>query len=166
MKTKTAGLVFLSALICLVKVPGQRQEEAAKSGYAPVTTFDPARDPVKDLQDAIAEAKRTRRRILLDVGGEWCGWCHAMDRFLELNTELKAFRDQNFVWLKINFSPENENKAFLSRYPEIPGYPHIFVLDTDGRLMHSQNTGPLEKGKSYDLDKYSAFLKRWSPKQP
>jgi len=28
--------------------------------------------------------------------------------------------------MKVNFSPENENKAFLARYAEIPGYPHLF----------------------------------------
>src|SRR4029077_7813639 len=120
------------------------------------------RDPAKDIQDAIAEAGRTGKRILLEVGGEWCSWCHIMDRYFEENPKLMELRDKNFVTVKINFSPENENKTLLSRYPPISGYPHIFVLDTNGKLLHSQDTGKLESGKSYDLAKFVSFLKKWA----
>jgi hypothetical protein len=56
-----------------------------------------------------------------------------------------------------------ENKKVLSRYPTIPGYPHLFVLDTGGRLLHSQDTSQLESGRSYDLEKFFSFLKKWAP---
>lgn len=126
-------------------------------------SFDPARDPVADLETAKVEAKRGGKRILLDVGGEWCSWCHILDDFIGGDGELRSFRDANFVWVKVNYSPENENQAFLSQYPEIKGYPHIFVLDNDGKLLHSQFTGELEKGKSYDKKKFFDFLKAWAP---
>ena len=34
--------------------------------------------------------------------------------------------------MKVNKSDENDNTDFLGNYPEIPGYPHFFVLDQDG----------------------------------
>jgi len=127
--------------------------------------FDPARDPFSDLETAKVEAKRGGKRILLDVGGEWCSWCHILDDFIGGDAEIRSFRDANYVWVKINFSPENENQSFLSQYPEIKGYPHLFVLDNDGKLLHSQFTGELEKGKGYDRKKFFAFLKEWAPPQ-
>jgi hypothetical protein len=39
-------------------------------------TLRPARDPVDDLDTAKVEAQRAGKRIVLDVGGEWCSWCH------------------------------------------------------------------------------------------
>ncbi|MGE5810097.1 MAG: thiol-disulfide isomerase, partial [Ignavibacteria bacterium] len=63
---------------------------------------------------------------------------------------------------KINYSKENENKKFLSKYPKIPGYPHLFVLDENGKLLHSQNTSELEKGRGHDREKVFAFLKEWA----
>jgi hypothetical protein len=63
--------------------------------------------------------------------------------------------------VKVNFSKENKNESFLSNYPKIEGYPHIFVLESDGAFLHSQDTGLLEKEKSYDKDKILAFLKEW-----
>jgi hypothetical protein len=86
-----------------------------------------------------------------------------MDAYFEKNTELLAYREKNFVMLKINFSEENKNEPALSKYPQINGYPHLFVLDRDGKFLHSQDTGQLEEGKSYNLDKFMSFLKEWSP---
>ncbi len=124
--------------------------------------YDPKRNPAEDLKHAITEAGRTHRRILVEVGGEWCVWCHALDHFFDRNPELTRLRDDKYVMVKVNYSDENRNQEFLSRYPKIGGYPHIFVLDSDGKLLHSQNTGELEKGKSYDLEKMTAFLKKWA----
>lgn len=125
--------------------------------------FDPKRDPASDLEMAKVEAQRGSKRILLDVGGEWSSWCHILDKLVEEDAEIRSFRDANFVWMKVNYSEENENKAFLSAYPEIKGYPHLFVLDADGNLLHSQFTGDLEKGEGYDRAKFVAFLKDWAP---
>ena len=126
-------------------------------------SFDPLRDPARDLETAKVEAQRGGKRILLDVGGEWCSWCHILDKLVEGDAEIRSSRDANFVWMKVNYSEENQNKAFLSPYPEIKGYPHLFVLDADGKLLHSQFTGDLEKGKGYDRRKVLAFLKEWAP---
>ena len=129
--------------------------------------FDPARDPVADLATAKVEAQRGGKRIIVDVGGEWCPWCHLMDGFIEGDAEIRRFRDANYVWMKVNYSEENENAAFLSQFPAVKGYPHLFVLDADGTLLHSQFTGELEadKGqkKGYDRGRFFAFMKQWAP---
>lgn len=125
--------------------------------------FDPYKDPKMDLEQAIASAKIDGKRIILDVGGEWCGWCRHMDKFFAQNPALAKLRDENFIWIKVNYSEENYNDEFLSKYPSIKGYPHLFVLETDGTLLKSQETGSLEDEKSYDLQKFTDFLKKWSP---
>jgi len=129
--------------------------------------FDPARDPVADLATAKVEAQRGGKRIVLDVGGEWCSWCHLLDAFIEGDAEIRSFRDANYVWMKVNYSEDNENAAFLSQFPQIKGYPHLFVLDAQGTLLHSQFTGELEadKGqpKGYNRERFLAFMKEWAP---
>ncbi len=146
--------------------------------------FDPQRNASDDLQTAIARAQKENKRIILDVGGEWCGWCRKMDYYFLENKALAKFRDDKFIWVKVNFSPENENKEFLTKFPPISGYPHLFVLETDGSLLHSQDTALLQEPnlpimvkqgdlghdvaekkaneRSYDLFKFVEFLKFWS----
>lgn len=124
--------------------------------------FDPKRDPSRDLAAALATARAEGKRVIVDVGGEWCSWCHILDRFLASHADLDSLRRARYVWLKVNYSKENENRAFLARWPAIAGYPHLFVLDADGKLLHSQDTSELEAGKSYDAAKMRGFLTRYA----
>jgi thiol:disulfide interchange protein len=125
--------------------------------------FDPARDPAKDLDAALRIARAAGRNVLVYVGGDWCTWCHIMDRFFTANPDLKHLRDAKYVWLKVNWSKENKNEAFLRRYPAVAGYPHLFVLDASGKLLHSQDTAALETLKNYDPVAMRAFLVKWAP---
>jgi len=127
--------------------------------------FDPARDPTQDLETALRIAKAARRNVLIEVGGDSCARCRALERSFTANPELKKVRDVNYVWLKVSVSKENANEAFLRRFPPVADYPHLFVLDANGRLLHSQNTEALEAGKDYDPAAMRAFLVKWAPEK-
>ena len=124
--------------------------------------FDPARDAASDVANAVALAKAQGKRVIVDVGGEWCSWCHILDGFIASSDDVKSLVDSRYVWVKVNYSKENKNEAYLSRWPPVAGYPHLFVLDAEGKLLHSQVTGELEAGKSYDKAKFVAFVQRWA----
>ncbi len=128
------------------------------------TRFDPARDAAADVATAATAARAQRKRVLVDVGGEWCPWCHILDRFVAANADVKKLVDDNYVWVKVNWSPQNRNEALLSRWPKVQGYPHLFVLDDAARLLHSQGTGELEAGQDYDKQKVLAFLRQHRPR--
>ena len=153
---KNIFLIFVF-LINSVSVFAQSENNSEK--------FDPARNPFEDLKVAVSTATESNKRIILDVGGEWCIWCHRIDAFMHNTEEIKSLLAENFIIVKINFSKENKNEKFLSQYPAIEGYPHFFVLDSDGKLLHSQNTGDLEKDKDYDKDKFLDFLNKWKPEK-
>lgn len=123
--------------------------------------FDATRDAKKDLEAAKAEASKSGKRILVDVGGNWCSWCRLLDRFFSEQKALKELRDQHFVVVMINYSKEHPNTDVLSQWPSVKGYPHFFVLDASGKLLHSQNTGELEEGKGYSVEKTKQFINTW-----
>ncbi len=147
-------LFILLSSLSIAQQPNSLESERVK--------FDPSRNPKSDLKNAIALAEATNKRIILDVGGEWCIWCHRLDKFFEENADIKNFMKENFVVVKVNYSPENKNEKFLSKYPKIPGYPHLFVLDKNGKFLHSQDTGKLESGKGYSKDSVMTFLNTWA----
>ena len=68
---------------------------------------------------------------------------------------------QHFLIMKVNYSDENKNAVFLANYPNVPAYPHFFVLESDGTLLHSQGTAELEEGKGYNEQIFLAFLDKW-----
>ncbi|TKR29639.1 thioredoxin family protein [Luteimonas gilva] len=179
MKKTARGVRWTPLILGLALAAGCGSEQKSAQNAAPAPSapavvqaekvlaadFDPRRDPADDLRTATLAAQREGKRIVLDVGGDWCAWCRRMDAFVENDASVRAYRDAHFVWMKVNYSEENENVTFLSKFPKAKGYPHLFVLDADGKLLHSQFTGALEQGKGYDRDKFLAFLKRWAPAQ-
>jgi thiol:disulfide interchange protein len=129
-----------------------------------VDVYDPARNPAEDLKQAIVIAQNENKRIMLELGGDWCIWCKYMDEFYATHSKLLQFRAENYVLVKVNVSEENMNEEFLAQYPAAAGYPHIYILDRDGTLLHSQDTVELEDGAdSYVLEVFMAFLQKWAP---
>ena len=126
--------------------------------------FDPHRNSFDDLSAAMEEAKRTKRNILIEVGGEWCEWCHIMDEFYTKNPQLLALRDKNYVIMKADVSENHPNAKFLSQFPRIDGAPHIFILDAFGKLVRSEDTSELEDGQSYSVERFKKFLEKYAPK--
>ena len=127
--------------------------------------YDPLRDPGSDLQVAVELAQQSEKRVLMVVGGDWCKWCHFLRDFLDQHSEINEDLHDHYVMLKVNFSPENKNEAFLSNYPAIPSYPHISILDANSALLHSQDTSVLESGQSYDPVIMKDFLRKWSGRE-
>jgi thiol:disulfide interchange protein len=137
----------------------------AADTFTEVSAYDPARSVNGDILAAQAEARHTGKRVLLELGGEWCKWCHIMDRTFAENPDLLALRRQNYVTVKVNVSRENMNKEAIKRFGEIPGFPYLIVLDADGKVVRKQNTGDLESGRGYDLDRFRRFLEKYAPKK-
>jgi thioredoxin-related protein len=155
--------LFVLALF-LLGVSASYSQNKDSSGTKSAGRFDVTRDPESDLAKAINEARHSNKKILIDVGGEWCIWCRKLDKFFEENSDAAKYMHKHFVVMKVNYSKENKNEKFLSKYPKITGYPHIFILDKKGALLKSKDTGELESGDHHDKGKVLAFLKEWAKK--
>ena len=125
------------------------------------TTYDPERDVFADGAAAIELASHTQRRILIELGGDWCKWCHEMDTFFDKNPDIKQKLHETFVMLKVNVSEANDNAAFLKAFPKPLGYPHMYVSDSSGKVLWSQDTAEFLKNGQYDRESFLSFFKRW-----
>ena len=155
--------LLIVGLLMLAGLDGT-QTAQADGKYVAVHVYDPARNADQDIRGALAEARRTGRNVLVEVGGTWCIWCRIMDNFFHEHADLADLREKNYVLVFVNFSPDNKNEAVLSRYPKVAGYPHLFVLDNEGKLLQSQDTSVLEEGRGYNEERMRAFLVKWAPK--
>ncbi|PYX51447.1 MAG: hypothetical protein DMG79_03000 [Acidobacteria bacterium] len=99
----------------------------------------------------------TGKRILLDVGGDWCQYCHQMDQLLQEHPELLELRDKNFITVPVYYGTDKKNEQVLSYYPKVEGVPHFYVLDSRGSVLHSQHLLELRKGGKYDPDPRAGF---------
>lgn len=123
--------------------------------------YDSERDPFADGHQALAIARDTQRKVIIEVGGDWCVWCHKLDQFIQANPPLYSALHQHFVVLKVNVSDANGNEKFLSAFPKPLGYPHIYVADAQGQLLHSQDTAEFLHQGEYSASNFIRFINQW-----
>ncbi|HTV08197.1 MAG TPA: thioredoxin family protein [Candidatus Aquilonibacter sp.] len=139
------------------------------AAWAADKPFDPARDPAKDLQAAMQQAQAEHKNILMDVGGNWCGWCLVLEKTLHEDPALDGLLEKNYVVVHVNFSKENENTPFLHNYPQPKGFPAWYVLSPQGRLLKAEtDTSELEAThnlrEGYNKEALKRFLEANAPK--
>ncbi|MBN1397155.1 MAG: thioredoxin family protein [Bacteroidetes bacterium] len=155
-------------LILTITLPVSAQSiDSVKMIFENHRKYDPSANAEENIQYAVVTAKKLNKRIILDVGGEWCSWCHRLDSLFIRNKDLNDYLNEHYIVVKINVSKENKNEAVLSKYPKISGYPYIFVLNKKGKLVYSQNTEEWEYPKDspikgYNKEKVFESLKKWA----
>ncbi len=123
--------------------------------------YDPARDPFVDGRAALKLAQETKRRVLIEVGGNWCSWCLQLDKFLAENPQLREQLHRYFVILKVNVSEVNDNAEFMAGFPKPLGYPHIYISEADGRILFSKDTAQLLENSRYSVQRFQQFIDKW-----
>lgn len=126
--------------------------------------YNPAADANTDLNAAINKAKTDGKHVFVQVGGNWCTWCHRFHRFSTTDRVIDSLMNAYYVIVRVNYSKEVKNQDVLQRleFPQRFGFPVFVILDSNGSRLHTQDSGYLEKDKSYDRKKVIKFLQSWS----
>jgi thiol-disulfide isomerase/thioredoxin len=128
--------------------------------------YDPLLDGMKQIKEAVSSAKASGKHVLIQYGGNWCGWCIKFDGFSKADPEISKLITDNYISVKLNYSPENKNDAanvYLGN-PTRFGFPVFIILDGSGKVLHIQDSGLLEEGEGYSKKKVTGFLGNWTVK--
>ena len=162
MKFNCAGVLLALVVLDSLSIAGRERQSKPESSYVAVHKYDPSRDATIDIDRAVAEAMKTGKRVLVEVGGDWCPYCHALDQFFQQHPDVLQLSETNFITVDVYYGPDNKNQQPLSRYSKVLGIPHFFVLDEKGSLLHSQHVIELKTDGNYSADKVKEFLNKWS----
>ena len=134
-----------------------------KANYAD-SLYHPLENAQKEIAAAIAKAKLEKKHVLIQAGGNWCSWCLEFNRFTTTDSQLDSAIKADYIVYHLNYSPQNKNFDIFKKYGYAQrfGFPVFLVLDTNGNLLHAQNSSYLEEGKSYNKKKILGFLRDWN----
>ncbi|MBE9585676.1 thioredoxin family protein [Mucilaginibacter sp. JRF] len=127
--------------------------------------YNPNADAKLQISQAVKQASKEHKNVLLQIGGNWCVWCLRFNSLVTTDLDLSKYLNENYVTVHLNYSKENMNEATLATlgYPQRFGFPVFVVLDDKGNRLHTQNSGYLEEGKGHSKAKVMEFLQGWSP---
>ena len=152
--------LFLLFVVSFLSLNATAQSESKK-------LYDPNANAAADISAAVKKAAAENKFVLIQAGGNWCGWCIEFARFSKADIKIDSVMQSSFVWYHLNYSKENKNEALFAGYgfPQRFGFPVFIILNGKGERIHTQTSEYLEDGKkSYDQKKVRSFLELWSPK--
>ncbi len=151
-------VLLLAGSTCL---PALGAEAPAKT-TRPVL-YDEKADGAKQVADALRVAQKERKRVLLQFGANWCGWCHRLHKLFQSDEKIVARLKKSYVVVLVDVNKDH-NAAVNKQYgnPMQHGLPVIVILDAEGKQLTTQDTGKLEEGDHHDPAKVLAFLDQWA----
>ena len=136
--------------------------------------YDETIDPMTQIEEAVGRAARSERFVVCQVGGNWCPWCLRFAYFVRNDSAISRVIDDNFVYIHVNYNPrksagheaEQQAKQLMERLdqPARFGFPVFVVLNTEGAVVHIQDSSFLEEGQGYNKEKVLRFFQNWTPK--
>jgi len=152
----------LFRLLLLVGLFVGSQQVSAQKTHG--TLYTPTANAEEDITKLLAQAKEEGKHLILQVGGNWCGWCYKFQNFVQQDTTIKTIVDDNYLVYHLNYSKENKNLALLKQYefPQRFGFPVFVILDANGKRIHTQDSWMLEGDDGYNKKKVVHFFKTWS----
>ena len=109
--------------------------------------YEPNSHPPDRLRAAQSVAVDEDKKSLIIAGGDWCSWCHILNRFLSSNDDVNAVLHDAFEVVTVYVGEDVKNEGFFAKLPGSVGYPHFRVVSRTGEVLGSINTATLENGR-------------------
>lgn len=128
--------------------------------------YDETANADAQLARALAKAKASHRRVLIDLGGNWCGDCRILSATMEL-PEMKAFIDRHFVVVVVDIGRMDKNLQIPARYgvtDQIEGVPALLVVDpvSGKQLVGRAQIADLADARHMQPQALADWLARWT----
>lgn len=129
-----------------------------------VNIYNPSADAKSQITEAVNKAVTENKNVLIQVGGNWCPWCVKLHNLYFSEPKIDSILKSGYILVMVNYSKENKNLNVLNELgnPQRFGFPVLVVLDQKGFRLHTQDTGFLESGTGYNIDKVIEFLNGWT----
>ena len=59
--------------------------------------YNPAANVAKDVAAALLKAKKEKKNVILQIGGNWCVWCYRLNSFIQTDSILRKLTADNYV---------------------------------------------------------------------
>src|SRR5436190_20325379 len=96
MKPRLFSLLGTISVLCAAFcLPAFGDDNSAKSARPAI--YDESADGGKQISAALAIAKKENKRVLLQFGANWCGWCHKLHKLFHSDSEISAALNKAYV---------------------------------------------------------------------
>jgi thiol-disulfide isomerase/thioredoxin len=163
-------LVLALAALPLAVLPAQaaRAPHMHIASLAELPVVEPApydvdADANAAVDAAFARARKSGKRVLIDMGGNWCPDCIVLANVMQL-PELKRFLAVHFEIVKVDAGRFDKNMDIPARFglgkPE--GVPAVYIATPHGKLVNAGHVTELDNDRTMTPQGIANWLAQWA----
>jgi len=130
------------------------------------TPYDASEDATAAVNAAFARAKLDGKRVLIDMGGNWCGDCIVLDNLMQL-PEMRPFLAAHFEIVKVDIGRYDKNLQIPARFGvtgrlKSGGVPSVIIAEPDGTFVNRNDISALEDARHMTPQSIADWLAQWA----
>jgi thiol-disulfide isomerase/thioredoxin len=126
--------------------------------------YDEAANADAAVDAAFARAKASGKRVLIDLGGNWCGDCVVLANILQL-PEMKPYIAAHFEVVAVDVGRFDKNLQIPARFgitDRLKGVPSVIVAEPDGTFVNRGDVFALADARHMSPQGVADWLAQWA----
>lgn len=113
---------------------------------------------------AFARAKKSGKRVLIDLGGNWCGDCVVLANIMRLK-EMQPFLAAHFEMVSVDVGRFDKNLQIPARFgitKRLEGVPAVIIAEPDGKFVNPGRITALADARHMSPQAIADWLAQWA----
>jgi hypothetical protein len=126
--------------------------------------YNPDANATAAVDAAFARARKSGKRVLIDLGGNWCGDCIVLANLMLL-PEMKPFLKAHFEMVAVDVGRFDKNLQIPRRFgitKRLEGVPAVIVAEADGRFVNRGRITALADARHMGPQAIADWLAGWA----
>lgn len=126
--------------------------------------YDEKADANAQVDRAFARAKKSGKRVLIDLGGNWCPDCIVLANFLHL-PEMRRFMDAHYEVAMVDVGRFDRNLQVPARFgfkTRLKGVPTLLIATPDGKLVNRDDVFATTSASSMTPQSLADYLAKYA----
>jgi thiol-disulfide isomerase/thioredoxin len=166
MRNMTMVLVAGAALVLGASAPVPRLPITDLKDLPVVTTapYDESANADAVVAAAFARARKSHKRVLLDLGGNWCPDCLVLANVMRLPV-MQRFMAAHYEFASVDVGRFDRNLQIPARFgftARLTGVPTVLVATPDGKLVNDGHVFALSDARHMTPQSLAEYLAEWT----
>ena len=159
-----AALAIVTAAAMALPAPKLSISSLADLPVVERTPYDTGADAAKAVDAAFARAKKNHKRVLIDLGGNWCPDCLMLANLMRL-PEMKRFLAAHFEIVAVDIGRFDKNLDIPARFgitSRLEGVPSVIIAEPNGKFVNQGKTSALADARHMPPQAVADWLAQWA----
>jgi thiol-disulfide isomerase/thioredoxin len=157
-------LPFLASVTAAAPAPKISIASLADLPVVERSPYDTNADASAAVDAVFARAGKNGKRVLIDLGGNWCGDCIVLANLMQF-AEMKRFLAAHFEIVKIDVGRFDKNLQIPARFgitQRLEGVPSVIIAEPDGTFVNRGHIAALADARHMTPQAIADWLAQWA----